>query len=146
MKTTPLEKDILKQLRQKMPELKKELASCELTQKAKRKLTEIESILEQGVDHKFEGLGISAQVSLYPLRVSSLSPFINKALRIFDDLGLETHPGSMSTIITGSNDAVWQALSDAFAVCAIQGELVMTVTVSNACPLLEKSGQTLTKD
>ena len=40
----------------------------------------------------------------------------------------------MSTLIAGEGGTLWAALRDAFAVVAAQGQAVMVVSVSNACP------------
>jgi uncharacterized protein YqgV (UPF0045/DUF77 family) len=76
---------------------------------------------------------VSAQVSLYPLRQEKLSPAINEALTVFQRHGLEVQPGPMSSVITGG-EAVFAALREAFWQAAGQGEVVMVVTLSNACP------------
>lgn len=88
--------------------------------------------------------GISAQVSLYPLRQAALAPAIEAALRIFRQRGLDVEPGVMSTIITGDDAAVFTALQEAFRFVAVQGQVVMIVTFSNACPVSSrpKSRQT----
>lgn len=132
-------KDVLTGVNQKLGELKKELEPSGLSINASEILKEIESLLEQELYREQEGPGISAQVSLYPLRVKSLTPVINDALQIFKDLNLDITPGSMSTIINGNENSVWQALRDAFNTCAARSALVMTITVSNACPLPNKS-------
>jgi uncharacterized protein YqgV (UPF0045/DUF77 family) len=49
--------------------------------------------------------------------------------------GLEPQVGPMSTIITGENQVIFAALGDAFAKAAEVGQVVMTITVSNACPV-----------
>jgi len=134
-KKDTMDKDGLKHLGQRIVELKSELESYSLPPKVLNKLNELELILKQETDKTLEGFGISAQVSLYPLHVTSLSPIINKALGIFDHLGLEVYPGAMSTIISGDYEMVWAALRNAFTTVAMQGEMVMAVTVSNACPL-----------
>jgi hypothetical protein len=41
----------------------------------------------------------------------------------------------MSTIVTGDAAAVFRALEAAFLQAAAHGHVVMTVTVSNACPV-----------
>ena len=41
----------------------------------------------------------------------------------------------MSTIVTGENQVIFAALGDAFAKAAEVGQVVMTITVSNACPV-----------
>lgn len=78
---------------------------------------------------------IAAQVSLYPLRQESLSPAIDEALSAFQAHGLRVEPGAMSSLITGEDAAIFAALQEAFRRAAGQGPVVMTVTVSNACPL-----------
>lgn len=81
-------------------------------------------------------LGVAAQVSLYPLRSAHLSPAIERALAAFRAHGLDVQPGSMSTILSGDDEAVFAALRGAFAAVAGEGqEIVMVVTVSNACPV-----------
>ncbi len=80
-------------------------------------------------------IGIAAQVSLYPLRQQSLSPAINEALRIFRERGLDVQPGVMSTVITGDDADVFAAVQEAFRCAAEQGQVVMAVTFSNACPV-----------
>ena len=83
-------------------------------------------------------IGISAQVSLYPLRQESLSPAIDEALEVFRDYGLDVEPGSMSTVITGNDSAVFAALQEALHRAAEQGQVFMTVTLSNACPVPQR--------
>ncbi len=85
-------------------------------------------------------IGIAAQVSLYPLRQGPLSPAIEEALRIFRSHGLDVQAGAMSTVITGDDQDVFSALQKAFVQVAEQGHVVMTVTLSNACPVPVKNG------
>ena len=77
---------------------------------------------------------ISAQVSLYPLRQVDLGPAIRDAVRTFRDYELETLVGAMSTIVGGEESKVFAALQAAFRRAAEQGDVVMVVTFSNACP------------
>ena len=77
---------------------------------------------------------MSAQVSLYPLRKRKLSTAIDEAQRIFYEHGLQVTPSSMSTVITGAEEAVFMALQAAFRRTAGQGQVVMVATFSNACP------------
>jgi len=76
---------------------------------------------------------ISAQVSVYPLRQVSLSPAIGNVMRVFREYGLEVEEGPMSTMISGEDESLFSALKEAFRVSAEQGDVVMTVTISNAC-------------
>ena len=78
---------------------------------------------------------VAAQVSLYPLRQPGISPQIERAIAVFSEHGLKVTPGSMSTVVSGDHDRIFDALKQAFQVSAEQGEMVMVVTLSNACPV-----------
>jgi len=78
---------------------------------------------------------MSAQVSLYPLRQMDLGPAIRDAVRIFREHGLEAQVGAMSTVVWGEESAVFAALQAAFHRAALQGDAVMVVAFSNACPM-----------
>jgi uncharacterized protein YqgV (UPF0045/DUF77 family) len=78
---------------------------------------------------------LSAQISLYPLRQERLSPAIEQLNGRFAAAGLQPVVGPMSTVVTGEADALFAALRDAFLQAAAAGHVVMTVTVSNACPI-----------
>lgn len=80
-------------------------------------------------------IGIAAQVSLYPLRQESLAPAIDEALEVFGEYDLDVKPGAMSSVIVGHDTAVFGALQEALRRAAGQGEIVMVVTFSNACPV-----------
>ncbi len=82
---------------------------------------------------------ISAQFSLYPLRQEHLSPAIQAASEVLMAAGLHPEIGPMSTVVTGEADVVFTALHDAFVRAAAMGHVVMTVTVSNACPVRGES-------
>lgn len=86
---------------------------------------------------------IAAQISLYPLRQTTLSPAIGDALRVFQGYGLDVTPGAMSSLLSGDDGAVFSALHQAFRRAAEQGEVVMVVTFSNACPLPLQQGETI---
>ena len=77
---------------------------------------------------------ITAQVSLYPLRQVSIGPAIREAVRVFRQHGLETRIGEMSTLVWGEEQAVFAALQEAFHKAAGYGDVVMIVTLSDACP------------
>ena len=79
-------------------------------------------------------LGITAQVSLYPLRQDNLSPSINAVVQALDKDGVESQTGAMSTLVWGDDEKVFPALMDAFRKAADVGETVMILTISNACP------------
>jgi len=83
-------------------------------------------------------IGISAQVSLYPLGQEDLSPAIEEVLNVLNERGLHCETGSMSTLVWGDDAAVFDALRKAFSAATRHGPAVMTVTISNACPLPER--------
>ena len=78
---------------------------------------------------------ISAQVSLYPLRQQSLAPAIDRTLAIFKNSALQVSPGAMSSIVSGEDDILFDALREAFRAASAEGDVVMAVTFSNACPV-----------
>lgn len=78
---------------------------------------------------------LAAQISLYPLRQSDLSPAISNAVSILSEHGLEVSPGVMSSLASGDDEALFAAIKDIFQKSAEQGDLVMVVTLSNACPV-----------
>ena len=88
-------------------------------------------------------IAITAQVSLYPLHQSDLSPAIYEALRILREHGLDVEVGTMSSLVAGDEKAVFTALQSAFSQIAEQGPVVMVATFSNACPVPSKTEESL---
>jgi uncharacterized protein YqgV (UPF0045/DUF77 family) len=78
---------------------------------------------------------VSAQISVYPLRQDHVGPAIDAVRRALADHGLTSEVGPMSTIAVGEDAVIFAALGDAFAKAAGLGDVVMAVTVSNACPI-----------
>jgi uncharacterized protein YqgV (UPF0045/DUF77 family) len=78
---------------------------------------------------------VSAQVAIYPLRQDHLTPVIAAVSRALEAAGLEPTVGPMSTMVTGEAATVFGALEAAFVQAAARGHAVMTVTISNACPV-----------
>ena len=78
---------------------------------------------------------ISAQISLYPLRQASLSPAIEKAQHILKQHPLKISAGPMSTIVSGEDEAIFDAIKEALRATSSDGDVVMVVTFSNACPV-----------
>jgi len=76
---------------------------------------------------------ISAQVSVYPLRQTHLSPAVDAVREELEAHGLCPEIGAMSTQVAGEAEAVFAAVRDAFIRIASDGQVVMTLTVSNAC-------------
>jgi len=78
---------------------------------------------------------VSAQVSLYPLRQQKLGPAIETLRLALEREGLELQTGPMSTLVAGDSGRVFAALQRAFEDAARRGDVVLVVTVSNACPV-----------
>lgn len=78
---------------------------------------------------------VSAQISVYPLRQDHLSPVIQEMQDVLRAAGLDVARGPMSTLVTGDGAAVFDALKESFLRAAATGHVVMTATVSNACPV-----------
>lgn len=78
----------------------------------------------------------SAQISVYPLRQEHLSPAVESVRRTLEEHGLTPDVGPMSTAVTGESRIMFAALADAFAKAASSGQVVMAITISNACPVL----------
>lgn len=80
-------------------------------------------------------MDVSAQISLYPLRRDHLSPAIREMQEVLAAAGLDVNPGPMSTLVAGDGAVVFDALKTAFLRAAATGHVVMTATLSNACPV-----------
>ena len=78
---------------------------------------------------------ISAQVAVYPLRQERLTPAVDAVRTALTAKGLAPQIGPMSTMVTGEAGTVFAALGEAFERAAVSGHVVMTITVSNACPV-----------
>ena len=81
----------------------------------------------------------TAQVSLYPLRQTSIGPPIREVVRVLRQHGLRVRVGEMSTLVWGEEQAIFDAVQAAFRQAAERGDTVMSVTISNACAEPEES-------
>ena len=88
---------------------------------------------------------IRVQISLYPLRQARLSPAIQAVSGVLTAAGLHPEIGPMSTGVAGEAAVVFAALQEAFDQAAVMGHMVMTVTLSNACPVTGRAGGDLDK-
>lgn len=88
-------------------------------------------------------MNIQAEISLYPLRTPSLTELIESFIRHLRQRNLEVEMGTMSSRISGECKDLFPALGIAFEEVADEGEIVLIVKVSNACPLSEKEEKKL---
>ena len=77
---------------------------------------------------------IQAEVSLYPLRKTSLEESIGTFVECLRHRGCSVSVGPMSSHLSGECGNVLQALAEAFEEVALDDDVVLTVKVSNACP------------
>lgn len=80
-------------------------------------------------------MNVSAQISIYPLRQEKLNPAVNAVRDALKARGLSPDVGAMSTVVTGDSATVFSAIQEAFEAAAANGDTVVTITVSNACPV-----------
>ena len=83
---------------------------------------------------------ISAQLSVYPLRQTELTPGISTALDAISDHRVNKEVGIMSTMVWGEDEEVFMAILGAFRNAASVGKTTMVITVSNASPWPGKDG------
>ena len=77
---------------------------------------------------------IQAQVSIYPLRTEALAQPVELFCRKLQHPGLTVTTQSMSTLIVGELDGVFEAVRQAFEALTTEYDVVMDLKVSNACP------------
>jgi uncharacterized protein YqgV (UPF0045/DUF77 family) len=78
---------------------------------------------------------IQATVAINPLGQPD-NAAIERAIEQLRGAGVVTHVRAMHTELAGDDDAIFAALREAFRTAASVGGVVMTASVSNACPVL----------
>ena len=77
---------------------------------------------------------IAAEISVYPLRRTSIGSIIRDTIRILESFDLQVRVSEMSTLVWGEERILFEALEAAFLGASNQGDTVMNITLSNACP------------
>ena len=77
---------------------------------------------------------IAATLAVYPLGQADYTA-VDEAIERLRAASVDVDVGSMHTQIGGDEASVFAALHAAFRAAAAGGAVVMTVTVSNACPV-----------
>jgi uncharacterized protein YqgV (UPF0045/DUF77 family) len=77
---------------------------------------------------------ITATVAIYPLQQDGWEA-VDRAIAALRAAGLDLEIRTMQTEVTGETAAVFAALQSAFEAAAALGGVVLTVTVSNTCPV-----------
>ena len=83
---------------------------------------------------------VQAEVSLYPLRTTMLTESIDRFLDHVRRDGVSVETGAMSSRISGECRDLLNALSGAFEEACRHDDVVLTIKVSNACPLAPDDG------
>lgn len=78
---------------------------------------------------------IQATVAVYPIGQPD-NAAIERAIEALRRAGVVAHVRAMHTELAGDEEAVFGALREAFGAAASLGGVVMSVVVSNACPVL----------
>ena len=130
------DKDIIRNqqelIRLKLNDLRQLCKKGDVSLEILEKIGEIEDVISDvDLENQAE---LSAQMSLYPLRQPKLSPTINAVLQVLTRHSLKLIPGSMSALIIGKEKDLWSGLSQAFSEASQRSEVVMILTISNACP------------
>ena len=77
---------------------------------------------------------VQAQVSIYPLKTKTLAKPVEEFCRRLRDPDLTVTTHSMSTLIVGESERVFQAVKQAFEALAADFNIVVDLKISNACP------------
>ena len=77
---------------------------------------------------------VQAELSLYPLCQNDLTEPIKQFIERLENNRLKVKTGSMSSVVTGDSQAVFEGLQKAFEQVAGEYKVVVIAKVSNACP------------
>ncbi|MEM7790693.1 MAG: YkoF family thiamine/hydroxymethylpyrimidine-binding protein [Verrucomicrobiota bacterium] len=77
---------------------------------------------------------VSVQVSVYALD-GDIRAAVNSYLDALDETGIERETGTMSTVVWGEAESVWNALRFAYEAVAKKHPVIINTTMSNAAPL-----------
>lgn len=77
---------------------------------------------------------IQACIAVYPLGQQDYDA-VHRAIDALAAADVEVTSGTMNTVISGNEAAVFDAIRAAFTAAAERGATVLTVTISNACPV-----------
>ncbi|MEF3245524.1 MAG: Ykof family thiamine-binding protein [Caldisericaceae bacterium] len=77
---------------------------------------------------------ITAQFSIYPLRVENYGDYVYETVRIVKSFGLDVEIGPTSSITYGESETVLKAFNEVMEKLGGKIHFVFVITVSNACP------------
>ena len=79
-------------------------------------------------------MNVQTEVSLYPLQTQEIGKAIDGFVGDLECAGLTVRKGNMSTTLSGDAEAVFAAVGKAFRTVADDGQVVLVLKMSNACP------------
>jgi len=77
---------------------------------------------------------VQVQISIYPLKTSSLSEPIEEFCRILKNKGLKVKTRTMDSFIVEESDTIFKSVREAFEQIAEKYDVTMDFRISNACP------------
>jgi uncharacterized protein YqgV (UPF0045/DUF77 family) len=77
---------------------------------------------------------ISLQISVYALD-ANVREAVHAYLDALDAVGLQRDTGTMSTVVWGEADEIWEGLRKAYEAVASKHKVVVNVGMSNIAPL-----------
>jgi len=79
-------------------------------------------------------VNVQIEVSFYPLGTERVGPGIESFIENVRSSGYDPEVGRMSTVISGEMDPLMSAISKAYHAGTGEGQSVMVLKISNACP------------
>jgi len=83
---------------------------------------------------------VTAQFSIYPLKVENYGDYIYQAINIVRSFGLKVKVGETSSVTFGDLEMVLKAFQKVMEELGDNLKLVFVITLSNACPPPEGEG------
>lgn len=77
---------------------------------------------------------VQAEISIYPLRVKSLSEPVEAFCKTLRERGLEVKTTAMSSFVSCESNDLFNACQEAFEQIAETYDAVLNMKVSNSCP------------
>ncbi len=77
---------------------------------------------------------VQVQISIYPLKTSSLSEPIEEFCRALKDKGLKVQTRTTDSLVIGESCIIFKSVQEAFEKIAEKHDVVMDFKISNACP------------
>ncbi len=77
---------------------------------------------------------ITAQFSIYPLKVENYGDYVYETVKIVESFGLEVEIGLTSSVTFGESETIFKAFNEVMEKLAGKIHFVFVITISNACP------------